>query len=121
LSRSRGTWREYRLSRPAPNGEHNTAWWPELKEPFEKFAADHPRNPYPDRLTWEASDAAHNPAHWLVIEELGPARGEAAQLPDVNIVPKSYGIFEGSSKLLFDQRKPSGRVDLSGGEIQRTP
>ena len=53
---------------PQPDGEHNTKWWPEIKGPFEKFVADHPRDPHPDKLTWEAADAANNRAHWLVID-----------------------------------------------------
>src|SRR5215831_5562622 len=53
---------------PQPNGEHNTAWWPDMKDAFEKFVADHPRNPDPDNLSWETADPAHNRAHWLVID-----------------------------------------------------
>ncbi len=64
---------------------HNTSWWPEVKDVYERFVHDHPRNPYPDSLTWETADAsAHNRAHWLVIDALGHAKGEAASLPDLN-------------------------------------
>ena len=35
---------------PQPEGEHNTKWWPEVKDSFEKFVADHPRNPHPEKL-----------------------------------------------------------------------
>jgi hypothetical protein len=60
------------LYRPQPNAGHDTSWWPEVKEDFEAFAAQHPRNPLPDRLTWETSDTrANNRAHWLVIDGLG--------------------------------------------------
>jgi predicted esterase len=27
---------------PQPQGEHNTAWWPDVKESFERFVTDHP-------------------------------------------------------------------------------
>ena len=56
---------------PQPLGEHNTAWWPDVKESYERFVTEHPREPSPARLTWEASDLVHNLAHWLVISKLG--------------------------------------------------
>src|SRR5215467_9923146 len=56
---------------PQPNGEHNTAWWPDVKESYEAFVATHPRKPSPDRLTWETSDLTRNRAHWLLITKLG--------------------------------------------------
>ena len=64
---------------------HNTSWWPQVKETYEGFVAAHPRAPYPDTITWETADtAAHNRAHWLVIDALGHAKDEAASLPDLN-------------------------------------
>jgi hypothetical protein len=89
---------------PQPDGEHNTRWWPEVKDVFEKFAADHPRNPHPDKLTWEAADAAHNRAHWLVIDEFGKAHDEAKEMADLNLMPDGQ---------LFGRPKTSGRVDLT--------
>jgi predicted esterase len=71
--------------RPQAGARHNTAWWPDVKGPFEAFAHEHPRNPLPDTLTWETNDvAAHNRAHWLAIDALAPVKGEAAPLEDVN-------------------------------------
>ena len=32
---------------PQPERAHNTAWWPEVKDTFEQFVRDHPRDPYP--------------------------------------------------------------------------
>ena len=29
---------------PQPESEHNTRWWPEVKDSFESFVADHPRS-----------------------------------------------------------------------------
>jgi len=64
---------------------HNTSWWPQVKDIYEQFVREHPRKPFPDTLTWETADtAAHNRAHWLVIDALGHAKGEAASLPDLN-------------------------------------
>ena len=51
---------------PQPEAGHNTAWWPEMKDPFEKFVANHPRDPHPDKLTWEMLNAEHDRAHWLI-------------------------------------------------------
>ena len=90
---------------PQPEGEHNTAWWPQVKDVFEKFVADHPRDPHPDTLTWTASvNGGHNRAHWLVIDEWGRRDGEPATLPDPNNAPTVGALFE--------NLKPSGRVDL---------
>jgi len=52
---------------PRPEAGHNTAWWPEVKDVYEKFAASHPRDPHPSTLTWETANLEHNRAHWLVI------------------------------------------------------
>ena len=69
---------------PQPDAGHNTAWWPAVKDTFERFVAAHPREPHPARLTWQTDNtASRNRAHWLVIDRLAPARpGE--DLPDLN-------------------------------------
>src|SRR4051812_2846816 len=72
---------------PQPEGVHNTAWWPTVKDAFEKFVADHPRRPLPDTLTWESdltggADAGR--AHWLVIDTLSKSRADGSSLPDLN-------------------------------------
>ena len=102
---------------PQPDGEHNTKWWPEIQGPFEKFVADHPRDPDPDKLTWEAADTVNNRAHWLVLDTFGPAPGEAKELPDINIFTDSLG-----SDPLFGRSKVPGRVDLvrSGNTVRAT-
>ena len=71
--------------RPQPEAAHNTRWWPEVRDSFEAFVREHPRNPLPDTLTWETGDPTRfNRAHWLVVTSLWKARGEAASLPDLN-------------------------------------
>jgi hypothetical protein len=102
---------------PQPEGEHNTKWWPEVKDTLEQFVADHPRNPYPDTLTWDAASphghTAHNRAHWLVLDEFGPAPGEAERVPDVNLVaPSEDEVFPETAGLLFGRDKAAGHVDL---------
>lgn len=94
---------------PQPDGEHNTAWWPEMKGPFEKFVADHPRAPHPAKLTWETADLAHNRAHWLVIDRLGRTGSDASNLPDAN----EYGPNDFVALPLFERHQRSGRVDLT--------
>jgi predicted esterase len=87
--------------RPQPEGEHNTSWWPDEKEAFEAFVSQHPRQPFPDRLTWETDGAeATARAHWLVIDRLGDASGSAQALPDLNQFAR------------FPRQGRSGRVEL---------
>ena len=42
----KAAWRS-RICR-SPNGGHDTSWWPDVKESFERFVHDHPRDPLPD-------------------------------------------------------------------------
>ena len=69
--------------RPQPDAGHDTSWWPEVREPFERFVADHPRRPLPDALTWESGDVPSR-AHWLVIDRLAARRPDDPVLPDLN-------------------------------------
>jgi hypothetical protein len=106
---------------PRPEAGHNTAWWPEMKEPFEAFVRTHPRDPLPARLTWEASNRdLPSRAGWLVIDRVRAATAaEAPMRPDLN-------LFSGSGpnhdKELFARGEPSGRVDLArhGNAIEMT-
>jgi pimeloyl-ACP methyl ester carboxylesterase len=101
---------------PQPDAGHNTAWWPEVKEIYEKFVAGHPREPYPDRLTWETASLEHNRAHWLVIDQLGSRPGETSSMSDLNMIPDPDPIP------LFERPKKTGRVDLvrTGNMVQAT-
>ena len=59
-----------------------------MKDTFEAFVREHPRKPLPDTLTWETGDsAAHNRAHWLVIDTLGAQKSDAKALADLNDMP----------------------------------
>ena len=92
---------------PQPEAGHNTSWWPEVKDTFEKFVATHPRDPHPDQLTWETANLAeYNRAHWLVIDQLGSQSGDSQSMPDLNLM-RDPGPFA-----LFDRPKRPGRVDL---------
>src|SRR5262249_16269480 len=108
---------------PQPEGEHNTRWWPEIKDPFEQFVTSHPRDPHPANLTWTGADSKHNRAHWLVIDEYGAAPGQAKDLPDTNgVSPSEAEIFPETQGRLFRGLKNAGRVDLerSGNTIRAT-
>jgi hypothetical protein len=88
---------------PQPDAGHDTSWWPSVKESFEAFCRSHPRQPLPDTLTWEVSEArTWNRAHWLVIDGLGTTPGDARDLPDLNA--------SGGAPIFHNAR--SGRVDL---------
>jgi hypothetical protein len=103
---------------PQPLGEHNTAWWPDVRDAFERFAGDHPRDPSPARLTWETSNLKHNRAHWLVIDKLGAQPGDPRNLPDVN----DFSPIDVMAMPLFEHRDHSGRVDLvrAGNAVDAT-
>jgi len=95
---------------PRPEAGHNTRWWPEMKDVFEKFVSDNPRNPDPDELTWEAgdlSDASFNRAHWLVIDKLGRHSSDSPIMFDINVI-------NGGANTLFMRPVEiiPGRVDL---------
>ena len=95
---------------PRPEAAHNTAWWPELKDAFEGFVRDHPRDPYPAKLTWETSDR-DLPArvHWVVIDRIKPAGAAEPRLePDLNVFS---GAGSNHGRDLFGRSRPSGRVD----------
>jgi predicted esterase len=92
---------------PRPDAGHNVEWWPMERESFEKFVLDHPRDPLPDRLSWETDRTdRYNRAHWLLIDELGPAAGES-NLEDRNLIDLGLIVRE-----VFPRRKAAGRVDL---------
>src|SRR5262245_5099859 len=71
--------------RPQPAAWHDTSWWPEIKDAFEGFVADHPRVALPDSLSWESGPPnIPSRAHWLVIDRLRAERTDEPTLPDVN-------------------------------------
>ena len=102
--------------KPQPNGVHNTAWWPEVKESFEAFVRNHPRKPLAETLTWETNGTpVDNRAHWLVIDKLAPKGPNQPNLPDVNLITDV-------GPMIFESTRPSGRVDLvrSGNTVTAT-
>jgi PDZ domain-containing protein len=90
--------------RPQPGAGHDTSWWPEVRDSFERFVADHPRVPLPDVLSWESGPPnLPSRAHWLVIDRLRPARTDEPELPDANRMPASsvpdFGIRASGTRI----------------------
>jgi len=84
--------------RPQAGAQHNTAWWPTERAPFEKFVHDHPRAAYPDALSWETERVDRfNRNRWLIINELRADASRATELTDLGF---------------FRHTKRSGRVDV---------
>ena len=84
--------------RPQAGAQHNTAWWPTERAPFEKFVHDHPRAAYPDALSWETERVDRfNRNRWLIINELRADASRATELTDLGF---------------FRHTKRSGRVDI---------
>jgi hypothetical protein len=99
---------------PQVNGVHNTAWWPDVVDKFEAFVFSHPRNPLPDKLTWQSTGTPFdNRADWLIIDKLA-SRGKEGPLEDLNRI--------GDVERMFDNPDPNGRVDLvrSGNTVKAT-
>ena len=99
---------------PQPEAGHNTSWWPTVRDTFEQFVADHPRDPHPDKLTWETAGLEHNRAHWLVIDKIN-SKGAGAELqPNLNLIEDSDARpgTEGRFVRLFERQLPSARADL---------
>jgi predicted esterase len=102
--------------RPQPAAGHDTSWWPTERANFERFVRTHPRQPYPERLSWETDRAdRYNRVQWLVIDRLGPASSDVP-LEDVNQFAPAAG---GPDQPMFARTRPSGRVDVqrSGNAI----
>ena len=65
--------------RPQAEAGHDLSWWDAEVARVEAFIAATVRSPLPDTLAWETESADEfNRSHWLVIDELGAVRGEAA-------------------------------------------
>jgi dienelactone hydrolase len=91
-----------------PDGQHNTAWWPEEQPRYEKFLAAHPREAHPAKLSWETDRVdRYNRIKWLTIDRLGKRPSDDSTLNDVN-------IFNGRfARQLYDRDREGGRVDVT--------
>lgn len=86
------------MFRPQAGAQHNTAWWPTERAPFEQFVRDHPRAAHPSALSWETERVDRfNRNRWLVINELRADVSRSTGLTDL-------GFFRHTMR--------SGRVDI---------
>jgi hypothetical protein len=112
--------------RPQMEAAHNTRWWPEVKDAFEAFVHDHPRDPLPAKITWQSTGSERtNRAHWLIIDRVKASNATAPVLPDLNrfVGPQpGAGPATLSTVALFHHTRPFGRVDLvrSGNLVEAT-
>ena len=75
-----------------PELDHSTEWWANERPEIEAFVQDHPREPYPDTISWQTERVDRfNRAHWLVIDRLGAVAGES-KLPDTNLLQRGREI-----------------------------
>ena len=109
-----------------PEAGHNMRWWPDLSPMIDAFIASTPRQPLPDRLSWESESAnLFGRAHWLVIGELGSVDGESELEPFNTLIRRvpaaQLGIsrvgelVDGTGLRLFDVAAGS-MVDAAGIE-----
>lgn len=84
--------------RPQAGAEHNTAWWPTERAPFEQFVREHPRAAHPPALSWETERVERfNRNRWLVINEIRSDVDRKTELTDPGF---------------FSHSRRSGRVDI---------
>ena len=92
-----------------PDAGHNVEWWPQERDGYEAWLAAHPRQPNPERVSWETERTdRYNRFRWLVIDRLGKRPSDVA-LKDIN----TYNPIPAMERELFDHEKPSGRVDAA--------
>jgi hypothetical protein len=92
-------------ARSRADGVHNTSWWPDVKDDFERFVRAHPRSPNPDRVSWEVNrgDDAHNRAHWLIVDKVSADHADALE--------PFTGPDGAPLRLQFRRAHPSGRIE----------
>jgi hypothetical protein len=120
-----------------PELDHSTEWWANERPEFEAFVHDHPREPYPDRISWQTERVDRfNRAHWLVIDRLGAVEGER-RLPDTNLLQRGrevdfgvrinnrvdrgrrlHEVVAGSNAFRIGLRTGDRLLDINGAPIQ---
>jgi predicted esterase len=120
-----------------PELDHSTSWWADERPSFEAFVHDHPREPLPDRISWETERTdRYNRAHWLIIDALGRVDGES-RLPDTNLLRRGreldfglrinsavdrgrrvHEVVAGSNAFRIGLRAGDRLVDVNGTPVQ---
>ena len=93
-----------------PELDHSTEWWPNERPELESFVHDHPREPLPDRISWQTERVDRfNRAHWLIIDRLGAVDGES-RLPDTQpAAARARARFRPADQLGRRSRPPRAR------------
>ena len=86
---------------------HTMQWMPLVKDSLENFFANHPRNPYPDHVTWQTEDLRYNRSYWVIIESLGETKHNAPDLQDENLV-----LINGTTQFAFKRDSAWGLIDV---------
>ena len=113
--------------RPRSEAGHELRWWPEVAPAVDSFIASHPRNPFPDRITWETDNPDRFArAYWLRIDELGSVPGETDFPGFDSIVPlrpePNLGVRadptsrQGVRLLAVELGSTAGRAGLQAGD-----
>ncbi|MCZ6573030.1 MAG: PDZ domain-containing protein [Planctomycetota bacterium] len=67
-------------------GGHELVYFADKSGEFMKFVADAKRESLPAKLEWLCAEPELGEVRWLKILELGPTAGDAAALPDLNVM-----------------------------------
>jgi hypothetical protein len=88
---------------------HDTSWWPSERGAIDEFERTHPRDSFPDRISWQTDRTDRdNRFRWLVIDKLDDRRSSSA-LEDYNTLEFTDPPLK---EEVFRHRRASGRVDL---------
>jgi hypothetical protein len=117
-----------------PELDHSTEWWPNERPELEAFVHDHPREPLPDRISWQTERVDRfNRAQWLVIDQLGTVEGES-RLADSNLLKRgreldfglrltvdrsrAHEVVAGSNAFQLGLRTGDRIVEVSGKAVE---
>jgi 2-keto-3-deoxy-L-rhamnonate aldolase RhmA/dienelactone hydrolase len=93
--------------RPKREAGHDASWWPTEQGAVDEFERTHPRDPLPDKLSWQTDGTDRdNRFRWLVIEKLERNRS-SSPMEDFNAID-----WNGGKEEVFRHRRASGRVDV---------
>ena len=96
--------------KPQMQAGHDTSWWPSERGAIDEYERTHPRDPLPDRISWQTDRTDRdNRFRWLVIDKLDDRRS-SSRLDDYNTVEF---INPPIKEEVFRHRRASGRVDLA--------
>ena len=95
--------------KPQMQAGHDTSWWPSERGAIDEFERTHPRDPLPDRISWQTDRTDRdNRCRWVVIDTLDDRRS-SSRLDDYNTVEFTNPPIR---EEVFRHRRASGRIDL---------